>query len=250
MRPKTPEEIENMQRGGQLLAGILNDLAKKVRPGITPKDLSVEAAEQIKAAKMQPVVLGYDGFPDVICISVNEAIVHGVPNKVPFKDGDVVKLDLTLGYKGMVLDSALSVVAGNKPLSDDVKRLLEGTQKSLKAGINAIHGDGTRVGDIASAVQEVLTKYNLGIIRDLVGHGVGHDIHEPPNIPNYGIAGIGPLLSAGMTIAIEPMASLGDWHIAIGKDGSTIVMRDGSLGAHFEHTVLITKDSAEILTQV
>jgi methionyl aminopeptidase len=129
-----------------------------------------------------------------------------------------------------------------------VKRLIEGTKKSLEAGIAAIKGSGTRVGDIAAAVENVLNQYKLGVIRDLVGHGVGYDIHEQPNIPNYGVAGTGPTLSAGMTIAIEPMATLGDWQINIAKDGWTIITRDGSLGAHFEHTVLITQDGAEILT--
>jgi methionyl aminopeptidase len=129
-----------------------------------------------------------------------------------------------------------------------VKRLIDGTKKSLEAGIAAIKGSGTRVGDIAAAVQNVLDRQKLGIVRDLVGHGVGYDIHEAPNIPNYGSAGNGPALSAGMTIAIEPMATLGDWHIKIAKDGWTIETADGSLGAHFEHTVLITEDGAEILT--
>jgi methionyl aminopeptidase len=126
---------------------------------------------------------------------------------------------------------------------------VEGTKKALDAGIAAIRGDGSRIGDISEAVQSELEKHQLGVIRDLVGHGIGHKIHEDPNIPNYGLSGTGPLLSAGMTIAIEPMASLGDWHVLIKKDG-TVVMRDGSLSAHFEHTVLITEDGAEILTTV
>jgi methionyl aminopeptidase len=237
-----------MRAGGKLLAGILNDLAGKVRPGITPKDLSADAAAQIKKHKMQPVVLGYDGFPDVICISVNNAIVHGIPTNDVIKDGDVVKLDLTVGYKGMINDSAVTIIAG-KSTDKDAQRLVEGTKRALDSGIAANKGEGTRVGDIAAAVQEVLEKkYHLGVIRELVGHGVGYEIHESPNVPNYGVSGTGPVLHQGMTIAIEPMAALGDWHIDFAKDKSTIVMRDGSLGAHFEHTVLITEDGAEILT--
>lgn len=248
MRAKTPADLEAMRAGGKLLAGILQDLAAKVEPGITPKDLSADAAEQIKKHKMQPVVLGYDGFPDVICISVNNAIVHGIPSNDVIKDGDVVKLDLTLGYKGMINDSAVTVIAG-KNTDKDAQRLVEGTKKSLEAGIAAVKGEGTRVGDIAAAVQEVLEKkYHLGVIRELVGHGVGYEIHEAPNVPNYGVAGTGPVLHQGMTIAIEPMAALGDWHIAFAKDKNTIIMKDGSLGAHFEHTVLVTEDGAEILT--
>jgi methionyl aminopeptidase len=246
MNPKTPAEIEIMREGGKMLAAILDDLAKKVEPGISPKDLSAVAAEEIKKNKMQPVVLGYEGFPDVICISINDAIVHGIPGKEPLKNGDVVKLDLTLGHRGLILDSAVTVVAGD--ISADVKRLVDGTKKSLDAGIAAIKGEGTRVGNIGSAIQNVLDDNNLGIIRDLVGHGVGYSIHEAPNVPNYGSSGTGPMLHAGITIAIEPMASLGDWRINIAKDGWTVRTNDGSLGAHFEHTVLITEDSAEILT--
>jgi methionyl aminopeptidase len=167
MRPKTPDEIAKMREGGKMLATILNSLQEKVLPGVRPKDIANIAADEIKKMGMQPVVLGYEGFPDVICISVNEGIVHGIPNSTPFKDGDVVKLDLTLGHKGMVLDSAITVIAGvNK--NADVKRLIDGTKKSLDAGIAAIKGGGTRVGDIASAVQNVLDKHKLGIIRDLV----------------------------------------------------------------------------------
>jgi methionyl aminopeptidase len=172
--------------------------------------------------------------------------VHGVPQKKAFKSGDVVKLDLTLGYKGMIVDSAITLIVAEAS-NADAKRLVEGTKKALQAGIAAIRGDGTRVGDISSAVFQVLTQYKLGVIRDLVGHGVGYDIHEQPNIPNYGVAGTGPVLSAGMTLAIEPMATLGDWHVNIQKDG-TVLVADGSIGAHFEHTVLIKEDSAEILT--
>jgi len=248
MRAKAPADLENMRQGGKLLASILQDLAGKVKPGITPKELAADAHGQIKKHNLQPVVLGYDGFPDVICISVNEAIVHGIPGNQPIRSGDLVKLDLTLGYKGMINDSAVTVLAGGHG-SAGVQRLLDGTKAALDAGIAAIKGEGTRVGDISQAVQDVLEKeYHLGVIRELVGHGVGYEIHESPNIPNYGVSGTGPALHAGMTIAIEPMASLGDWHIAFAKDKSTIIMKDGSLGAHFEHTVLITEDSCEILT--
>jgi methionyl aminopeptidase len=247
MRAKTPAEIETMRAGGRLHAGILEELAKMPAPGVTPKDISARAAELIKKHKMEPVVLGYDGFPDVMCISVNDGIVHGVPSNTPIKDGDVVKLDLTLGYKSLILDSATTVIVG-KP-TPDVKRLVEGTKKALDAGIAAVKGDGTRVGNISQAVQDVLEKqYKLGVIRELVGHGIGYEIHEDPNIPNYGVSGTGPALIAGMTICIEPMAALGDWHVTTAKDGLTIAMKDGSLGAHFEHTILITQDSAEILT--
>lgn len=247
MKAKTPAEIETMRIGGKKLAEILNMLASKVAPGVKPSELASFAAQEIKKADMQPVVLGYQGFTDVMCVSVNEAIVHGVPTSRAIQDGDVVKLDLTLGYRGMIVDSAVSVIAGGRG-SADTMRLVEGTKRALFAGIDAIDGDGTRVGSISAAVQDVLEQNKLGVIRDLVGHGVGYAIHEDPNIPNYGVSGTGPTLISGMTIAIEPMASLGEWQVNSLKDG-TVVMNDGSIGAHFEHTVLITDKGAEILTQ-
>lgn len=239
-----------MRAGGKMLATILKDLASRVEPGLTPKDISAQAAKQIKNLGMQPVVLGYEGFPDVICISVNDEIVHGIPGSRSFRGGDVVKLDLTLGHKGLILDSAVTVLVGPDEPPADVRRLLGGTKKSLDMAIAAINGDGTRVGDISAAAQKVLDANRLGIVRDLVGHGVGYAIHEPPNIPNYGVAGRGPILRAGVTIAVEPMATLGGWQVATAKNGWAVVTADGSLGAHFEHTVLVTDDGAEILTQV
>jgi methionyl aminopeptidase len=248
MRPKSPKEIELMREAGRELATILHELSKMVVPGTAPKEISAKASELIKKAGMQAVLLGYQGYPDVICISVNDGVVHGIPSKEPFKENDIVKLDLTIGHKGMIVDAATTVVAGGQSPSGDIKRLLSGTKRALEVGITAIKGQGTRVGDIAAAVQDVLDKNKLGIIRDLVGHGVGYDVHEDPNVPNYGVKGTGPSLIAGVTIAIEPMATLGDWRINVLNDGWTIVTRDGSMAAHFEHTVLITEDSAEILT--
>ncbi len=250
MRAKTAAEIEIMREGGKKLASVLQILAGQVKPGTSPRELATIAEAEVKKTGLQPVLKGYEGFPDVLCISVNEAIVHGLPGKNKVKDGDVVKLDLTAGYKNLILDSAISVYAGPGQPPADIKRLLEGTKRALDAGIQAIKGGGTRVGDISAAVQDVLNRYKLGIIRDLVGHAVGDKIHEEPNIPNYGVAGTGPVLPAGVTLAVEPMASLGDWRIDTAGDGWTVVMRDGSLGAHFEHTVLVTKDGAEILTKL
>lgn len=250
MRPKSDKEIDLMREGGKELARILNKLAGQAVPGATGRDIANSALSEVKSSGLQPILLGYEGFPDAICISVNDAIVHGIPTKDKFKAGDIVKLDLTVANKGMVVDSALTVVVGSKTPSPDVKRLLEGTKRSLLAGIDAIKGDGTRVGDISAAVQDVLDKNKLGIVRDLVGHGVGYGVHEEPNIPNYGVKGTGPTLISGMTIAVEPMATLGDWRVDFLKDGWTVVTHDGTLSAHFEHTVLITDDGAEILTML
>ncbi len=249
MKSKAPSEIEIMRMGGKRLGEILQVLSQEVVVNKSGKEISAIAAKLVKDKQLQPILLGYQGFPDVICISVNDAIVHGVPNNEKFKPHDVVKLDLTVRYKSMVVDSAITVVVDSKDAIDsDTERLIDGTKKALDAGIAAIKGDGTRVGDIASAIQEVLVKHKLGIVRDLVGHGVGYEVHEDPNIPNYGVSGTGPALITGMTIAIEPMAMLGDWQVSIKKDGWTVVSRDHSLSAHFEHTVLINDDGAEILT--
>ena len=248
MRPKTDKEVEAMHQGGRMLASVLDVLEKTTDPGISTKELSELAAKEIKALGGQPSFLNHENFPEAMTVSVNDEIVHGMPtaNKT-LKAGDVVGLDFGVAYKGLMTDGARTVYVGGVP-SGDIKRLLDGTKQALEAGIDAVRGDGTRVGDISAAVQKVLERHKLGIIRDLVGHGVGDAVHEPPNIPNYGLASTGPVLSAGMTICIEPMASLGDWQIEVARDGWTVRMRDSSLSAHFEHTVLITEDSAEILT--
>lgn len=248
MRPKTAPEIEAMREGGHRLALILDTLSREVEPGVSGKDIATHAKELIKKDGLQPVLLGYEGFPDVMCISINDAVVHGIPSKKAFGEGDLVKLDLTVSYRGMVVDSALTVVAGHKVPSADIQRMIEGTKQSLEAGISAIHGEGTRVGDISSAVQKVLDQHKLGVVRDLVGHGVGYGVHEGLEIPNYGYPGTGRELVAGATIAIEPMATLGDWRVNLLSDGWTVVTRDHSLTAHFEHTVLVTENGAEILT--
>lgn len=247
MRPKTDAEIQNMREGGRMLATVLDILKNRAVAGMTTKELADIAQKEVKTLGGQPAFFNHEGFPDVICISVNDEIVHGVPSvKREIKSGDVIGLDFGVVYKSFYTDSAITVVVGDQ--TKDIKRLLEGTKRALDAGISAIKGDGTRVGDISAAVQKVLDANKLGVVRDLVGHGVGDSIHEAPNVPNYGVKGTGPKLSTGMTIAIEPMATLGDWQVNVLDDGWTVVTRDGSLAAHFEHTVLITEDSAEILT--
>ena len=250
MRPKTEQEIDAMRQAGHMLATVLDKLEKAIKPAMSTKDLAVIARDELKKMGGQPAFLGHENFPDVMTVSINDEIVHGIPSaKKKIKQGDVVGLDFGVIYKGLNVDGARTVFIGNNPPLE-VKKLLETTEQALYAGIDAIKGDGTRVGDISSAVQRVLDKAGLGIIRDLVGHGVGDKIHENPNIPNYGAKGTGIKLSAGMTVAIEPMASLGDWHIKTATDGWTVIMADGSLSAHFEHTVLITEKGAEILTAV
>ncbi len=249
MRIKTPAEIEIMRQGGRMLATVLEKLKKELKAGMSTKDLSDMAAAEVKKLGGRPAFLNHHDFPEPLCTSINHEIVHGLPSKKRIlKKGDIIGLDFGVWYKGLIVDSATTEVVGGDYPNADAKRLLEGTREALDAGIAAISGDGTRVGDISAAVQNVLDRHKLGVIRDLVGHGVGDDVHEDPNMPNYGVKGTGPVLPAGVTIAIEPMASLGDWHIQTAADGWTIEMSDGSLGAHFEHTIVITDDGAEILT--
>jgi methionyl aminopeptidase len=248
-RVKTQSEIVAMRDSGSMLAAILSLLEKRVEAGITARELAVMAERELRALGGEAPFLGYGAptpFPDVICISLNDQVVHGIPSDRVIEEGDIVSLDFGVKYKGMITDSALSVIAG-KPKDPRHSELVEMTEKSMLAGINTVR-DGVRTGDIGAAIEIVLNRKRYGIVRDLVGHGVGHHMHEDPNIPNYGRPGSGPELHAGMTIAIEPMATLGSDSVYIDRDGWTILTRDGSWAAHFEHTVLITDDGVEILT--
>ena len=245
---KTQNEINLMRKSGKMLAQVLDILEKELKPGMSTKDLSNIAAKELKKLGGQPTFLGYQGFPDVLCVSLNDEIVHGIPsNKRIIQEGDLVGMDFGVTYQGMITDAARTVIAG-KPKQNQHIQLVERTKESLMAGINVIH-DGIRTGDIGNAIQDVLDKYKYGIVQDLVGHGVGHSLHEDPNIPNYGRKGTGPWLSKGMTIAIEPMVTLGDYNVRLAEDKWTILTQDGSWSAHFEHTILITEDGYEILTQ-
>ena len=246
---KTDKEIIAMRQSGKLLAKVLGYLSTVIESGMSTQDLAILAKKELSALGGKPAFLNYQGFPDVICISVNNEIVHGVPKKDKIiKSGDIISLDFGVIYDGMITDGAISLILG-EPLSNTHLNLIKNTKKSMEAGIEVLK-DGVRVGDISSAVEGVLNKYKYGIIRDLVGHGVGHMLHEDPNIPNYGTKGGGPSLKAGMTIAIEPMATLGSDDIFFTDDGWTVITSDGSLSAHFEHTVLITESGFEILTEL
>lgn len=230
-----------------MLATILAGLKKELRVGMTTQDLADIARSELRSLGARPAFLGYQGYPDVLCVSMNDEVVHGIPDvKRIINDGDIVSMDLGVLYQDLITDGAISVIAGD---SDDprTRRLLSVSEQSLAAGIEAVRS-GVSVGNISAAIQTVLDSQKYGIVRDLVGHGVGHEIHEPPNIPNYGHKGNGPHLKAGMTIAIEPMATLGTHAVKIAADGWTVLTADGSLAAHFEHTVLVTPDGAEILT--
>ena len=244
---KTTKEIADMRKSGRILALVLKRLKTEVVAGITTKELSSIALEELKKLGGKPVFLGYHGFPDVLCVSVNEEVVHGIPSsQKKLNDGDIVSLDLGVNYGGMITDSAISLIFG-KLKNKTSEKLLECTKRALETGINIVK-DGVRVGDIAAAIQKTIEQEGYGVVRELVGHGVGHQLHEEPNIPNYGHSGTGQMLKKGMTIAIEPMTTLGSYDVYTAPDGWTVRTRDNSLSAHYEHTVLITQTGSEILT--
>lgn len=246
---KTPAEIQAMREGGKILAQILEDLKQQVKPGVSEKELDAWVDKEIKA---RGAIATYKTdevkFPAAICISTNEQIVHSIPSDYVLQDGDVVSFDLVITYKNMKTDSAFTMIVGDKT-AGATKHLLKATEQSLYAGIDAIKGP-VRIGDISAAIEKVLKDAKLGIIRELVGHGIGHEMHDGIEIPNYGKKGTMGLLTPGDTIAIEPMATLGREKIVQEADGWTLSTKDGSLAAHFEHTVLITEDGAEILTRL
>jgi methionyl aminopeptidase len=247
-RVKSDKEIDSMREACQMLAKVLQLLVDKVEPGMTTKSLADIAAAELKSLGGQPSFLGYQGYPDVICISVNDEVVHGIPSRDHLiNSGDIVGLDFGVTYNGMITDAARTVIVG-RPAQRRHVELVSRTEEALMAGIAAVHS-GIRTGDIGYEVQKVLNKSKYGIVRDLVGHGVGHDLHEDPNIPNYGRAHTGPWLNKHMTIAIEPMSTLGGDAVRVAKDGWTILTADGSWSAHFEHTVLITDEGSEVLTK-
>jgi len=246
---KTPAEIEAMRQGGKILATIYRDLKSYVAPGMTELEVDAWVAGEIKRHGAEATYRTSEvQFPGSICISTNEQIVHSIPTDYVLEKGDLVSFDLVISYKGMKVDAAFTVCIGEAPQGVK-KHLLSTTERSLYAGIDAIKGP-IYTGDIGAAIEAVLKKGKLGIIRELVGHGIGRKMHMAPDVPNYGRKGTGVLLKPGDTIAIEPMATLGGEKIKHSSDGWTISTKDGSLAAHFEHTVLITEDGAEILTSL
>lgn len=247
---KTPDQIQAMREGGKILATIYDGLRQHVRAGMTELEVDAWVAKEItRLGAVATYKTSEVNFPNVICISTNDEIVHSVPTDYVFEKGDVVSFDLVITYKGMKTDAAFTMIIDEEP-SGVKKHLLNVTERSLYAGIDAIKGP-TYTGDIGAAIEKVLRDGKLGIVRDLVGHGVGLEMHMPPEVPNYGRKGTGVLLKPGDTIAIEPMATLGGEKIVTDKaDGWTIRSKDGSLAAHFEHTVLVTEDGVEILTSL
>ena len=242
---KSPQELVSMRRAGKIVGDVIDLLKAAVAPGMTTKDLDKIAYKEITRQGAKPTFMGYHGFPASICTSVNEEIVHGIPSKRVLQNGDIVKVDVGATIEGFIGDAAVSLPVGE--VTPEVTTLLDDTRISLEEGIRAAQPGG-RVGDIGAAVQAYGESRGYGVVREFVGHGVGRFLHEDPQVPNYGQAGMGPLLRVGMCIAIEPMLNLGDWRTKILDDEWTVITADGKLSAHFEHSIAITENGPEILT--
>jgi len=244
---KTENEIKIMQESGRILATVLKEVKKQVKPGITTIELDRATEDLILKHGAKPGFKGYDGFPYSLCASVNEEIVHGLPSGRVLKEGDIIGLDLGVLYKGYYSDMAVSVPVGK--VSFSAKRLIQVTKKALKRGIKKAK-IGNTLGDIGNTIQRYVDGQGFGIVRDLCGHGIGRDLHEDPKIPNFGKRDSGEKLVEGMVICIEPMLTAGDWRLIKSKDGFGYSTKDGSLSAHFEHTIAITKNGPIVLTEL
>ena len=245
---KSKREIDIMREANRIVAETHAYLAEKIKPGISTAEIDELADEFIRNKGAVPSFKGYQGFPASVCISINEEVVHGIPDEHRYlEDGDIVSIDIGTFYEGFNGDAARTHPVGD--ISENASKLLEVTENSLLKGIEkAVIGN--RLFDISHAVQEYVEKHNFSVVRDYVGHGIGRDMHEDPQIPNFGPAGKGPKLKEGMTLAIEPMVNIGDYEVETLENDWTVVTKDKSLSAHFEHTIAITKDGVEILSKL
>ncbi len=242
---KTDEEIELMRESNRLVGMTHGELSKHIRPGITTLQLDKIADEFIRDHGAVPSFLGYGGFPNSICTSVNEHVVHGIPNNIPLKEGDIVSVDCGTVKNGYNGDSAYTYCVGE--VTNEIKELLKVTRESLYIGIEQAK-EGNRIGDIGNAIQTYCEKLGYSVVRELVGHGIGRSMHEAPEVPNYGRRGTGPLIKNGMCIAIEPMINMGSKNVVFENDGWTVRTKDRKPSAHFEHTVASRNGKAEILS--
>ena len=242
---KSRDEIAIMRDAGRIVAEVLQTLVERLRPGLVERELDEIVRKEFDKRKVIPVFLGYQGYPATVCVSVNDEIVHGIPGDREIADGDVVSIDLGCVYKGFVADSA--VTAGVGSVSPEAGRLIEVTREALDRGIGAAR-EGARLGQIGAAIQTYVEGEGFSVVREYVGHGVGRQMHEDPQVPNYGDPETGPVLKEGMVIAIEPMVNAGDWRTKRDSDNWTVRTLDGSLSAHFEHTLAVRDGAAEVLT--
>jgi len=242
---KSPREIEIMRRGGKITAKTLAMLMAAAKPGVTTAELDKLADASIRSMGGVPTFIGYNGYPAAICASVNDEVVHGMPGPRVLHDGDLLSIDIGTTFEGYVSDSAVTVAIGT--ISEAAQRLMRVTQECLMLGIAQMQ-PGNRLGDIGHAIQEHAESHGYGVVRALVGHGVGRKMHEDPQVPNFGKAGSGPVLRKGLVLALEPMITEGTYEVATLDDGWTVVTEDGKLAAHFEHTIAVTDDGPKILT--
>jgi len=246
IRIKQPNEVDILRKAGKILSSIVVQLQGSLTSGMSTKDIDLKAEGLIHQHKVVSAFKGYRGFPGVTCVSVNEGVVHGVPGGRVVKDGDIVSVDIGIIYEGYYSDTAVTVPIGN--ISPETRRLLDVTEASLVCGIGQAKA-GNRLSDISSAIQRFVEMHGFSVVRDFVGHGIGRQLHEDPEIPNYGKPGHGPVLAEGMVFAIEPMVNMGTHRTKILTDGWSVVTEDGKPSAHFEHCIVITADGPEILTK-
>ena len=247
---KSEHEIAAMRQAGRIVASVLGVLRTQLKPGMKTKELDDIAARELEKLGAKASFKGYRGFPASLCVSINDEIVHGIPGKRVIKEGDIVSLDLGATFDGFQGDAAITVGVGKT--SSKARQLMETTEAALRAGINAAH-DGARLGDVSAAIQEYVESRGFSVVREYTGHGIGSKLHEDPQIPNFvqtDAASLELKLKKGMTLAIEPMANAGDWRTRAGDDNWVVFTADGSLSAHFEHTIAITDGEPEVLTVV
>lgn len=247
IRIYSENEIEILRQGGKILAKIIEELKKEVKPGITTKHLNKVAENLVFSWGAEPSFKGFEGFPAALCTSINEEIVHAVPGKRKLKEGDILSLDFGVRFEGYCTDMAITVPVGK--IDKKIKKLIRVTKETLKIGIKQAK-PGNHLGDIGYAIQDYAEKNGFNVVQELVGHGVGKKVHEEPKIPNYGSPDEGPELKSGMVLALEPMVTIDDWHVEKTKNGSGYKTVDNSLSAHFEHTIAITPKGPKVLTQL
>ena len=244
---KSTEELAVMRQAGKIVGTVLKILSRQVKSGMKTKELDIIATREVERLGAKPSFKGYRGFPAALCVSINNEIVHGIPGERVLREGDIVSLDFGAIYNGFQGDAAITVAVGE--VTPEAKQLIEVTEGSLETGIARAH-PGATLGDISAAIQNYAESRGYSVVREYTGHGIGREMHEEPQIPNFGLPGNGPVLKRGMTLALEPMVNAGDWHTRLGDDHWTVLTVDGSLSAHFEHTIAITDDEPEVLTKV
>lgn len=243
---KTDEEIKLMRQAGRIVAEILEIMSEQIKPGLATKELDIIAERELKKRNATSSFKGYRGFPANVCVAINDEIVHGIPGKRVLREGDIISMDFGAIFQGLQGDAATTVAVGQ--VSPEAKELMEVTTGALEAGINAAQ-DGARLGDVSAAIQGFAESRGFSVVREYTGHGIGRDMHEEPQIPNFGLPNSGPVLKRGMVLAIEPMVNRGGWRTRLSDDNWTVLTADGSLSAHFEHTIAITDGEPEVLTK-